>query len=166
MTGCVDNVDAMSSLLPRILCPASDRPSCDISIVKERPCQGSLQPFFPLKLEIHCSHCRHAVINTASSTKLTDMESTSLDCSSLLVILQDIKDTAQPDELTDFHHLKARQGMSQLELEDEVQTDLQHNQGLHKKPNVPHLHSPQLPLAAHWLSSSMRAFEWVRAQQG
>ena len=88
--------------------------------------------------------------------KLTDLETTSLDCSSLLVILQDIKDTAQPDELTVFHHLKARQGMSQLELEDEVQTDLQHNQGLHKRPNVPHLHSPQLPLAAHWLSSSIQ----------
>lgn len=37
---------------------------------------------------------------------------------------------AQPDELIDFHHLKARRGMSQLELEDEVATDLQKATGL------------------------------------
>lgn len=30
----------------------------------------------------------------------------------------------QPDELIDFHHLKLRKGMSQLELEDEVHSDL------------------------------------------
>lgn len=30
----------------------------------------------------------------------------------------------QPDELIDFHHLKLRKGMTQLELEDEVHTDL------------------------------------------
>ena len=27
---------------------------------------------------------------------------------------------AQPDELVDFHHLRARRGMSQLEIEDQV----------------------------------------------
>lgn len=37
---------------------------------------------------------------------------------------------AQPDELIDFHHLKSRRGMSQLELEDEVATDLQKATGL------------------------------------
>ena len=31
----------------------------------------------------------------------------------------------QPDELIDFHHLKSRRGLTQLELEDEVATDLQ-----------------------------------------
>ncbi|KAF7036389.1 hypothetical protein CFC21_047074 [Triticum aestivum] len=31
---------------------------------------------------------------------------------------------AQPDDLIDFYHLKSRKGMSQLELEDEVQDDL------------------------------------------
>ena len=34
-----------------------------------------------------------------------------------------------PDELIDFHHLKARRGMSQLEIEDEVATDLQRATG-------------------------------------
>ena len=36
----------------------------------------------------------------------------------------------QPDELIDFHHLKSRRGLSQLELEDEVATDLQKATGL------------------------------------
>ncbi|KAG6547730.1 hypothetical protein Mapa_010543 [Marchantia paleacea] len=36
---------------------------------------------------------------------------------------------AQPDDLIDFHHLKSRKGMSQLELEDEVQTDLKRATG-------------------------------------
>ncbi|KAL6516152.1 hypothetical protein OROGR_019457 [Orobanche gracilis] len=31
---------------------------------------------------------------------------------------------SQPDDLIDFYHLKSRKGMSQLELEDEVQDDL------------------------------------------
>ena len=33
---------------------------------------------------------------------------------------QEAASVAQPDELIDFHHLKARRGMSQLEIEDEV----------------------------------------------
>ena len=40
------------------------------------------------------------------------------------------KTASQPDELIDFAHLKARQGLSQLELEDEVATDLQRATGL------------------------------------
>lgn len=36
----------------------------------------------------------------------------------------------QPDELIDFIHLKSRRGLSQLELEDEVATDLQKATGL------------------------------------
>lgn len=36
---------------------------------------------------------------------------------------------AQPDELIDFHHLKARRGMSALEIEDEVASDLQRATG-------------------------------------
>ncbi len=43
---------------------------------------------------------------------------------------QDKQAMAQPDELIDFHHLKSRRGMSQLELEDEVATDLQKATGL------------------------------------
>ncbi|KAK9813120.1 hypothetical protein WJX72_009365 [[Myrmecia] bisecta] len=43
---------------------------------------------------------------------------------------KDARAAAQPDELIDFHHLKARKGMSQLEIEDEVQTDLQRATGL------------------------------------
>ena len=44
--------------------------------------------------------------------------------------LQDSHAHAQPDELIDFHHLKARRGMSQLEIEDQVQTDLQRATGM------------------------------------
>ncbi|CAD5177201.1 coatomer subunit beta-1-like [Musa acuminata AAA Group] len=36
---------------------------------------------------------------------------------------------AQPDDLIDFYHLKNRKGMSQLELEDEVQDDLKRATG-------------------------------------
>ncbi|KAF5727784.1 putative Coatomer subunit beta [Tripterygium wilfordii] len=36
---------------------------------------------------------------------------------------------AQPDDLFDFYHLKSRKGMSQLELEDEVQDDLKRATG-------------------------------------
>lgn len=46
------------------------------------------------------------------------------------MLLQDSHSQAQPDELIDFHHLKARRGMSQLEIEDQVQTDLQRATGL------------------------------------
>ena len=37
---------------------------------------------------------------------------------------------AQPDELIDFSHLKSKRGMTQLELEDEVATDLKRATGL------------------------------------
>ncbi|DBB17526.1 hypothetical protein WJX82_003794 [Trebouxia sp. C0006] len=43
---------------------------------------------------------------------------------------KDSQSQAQPDELIDFHHLKARRGMSQIEIEDQVQTDLQRATGL------------------------------------
>ncbi|XP_057788827.1 coatomer subunit beta-1-like [Salvia miltiorrhiza] len=36
---------------------------------------------------------------------------------------------SQPDDLIDFYHLKSRKGMSQLELEDEVQDDLKRATG-------------------------------------
>ncbi len=36
---------------------------------------------------------------------------------------------AQPDELVDFHHLRARRGLTQLEIEDQVATDLQRATG-------------------------------------
>ncbi|CAL5220396.1 g2403 [Coccomyxa viridis] len=42
----------------------------------------------------------------------------------------DSKSVTQPDELIDFIHLKSRRGLSQLELEDEVATDLQKATGL------------------------------------
>ena len=44
--------------------------------------------------------------------------------------MQDSKAITQPDELIDFIHLKSRRGLSQLELEDEVATDLQKATGL------------------------------------
>lgn len=40
------------------------------------------------------------------------------------------KSISQPDELIDFHHLKARRGMSKVELEDEVAADLARATGL------------------------------------
>lgn len=36
----------------------------------------------------------------------------------------DAKSISQPDDLIDFVHLKARRGLSQLEIEDEVSSDL------------------------------------------
>ncbi|KAL9235542.1 hypothetical protein vseg_010292 [Gypsophila vaccaria] len=42
---------------------------------------------------------------------------------------------AQPDDLIDFYHLKSRKGMSQLELEDEVQDDLKRATGGFTKEN-------------------------------
>ncbi|KAL2652816.1 hypothetical protein R1flu_020944 [Riccia fluitans] len=36
---------------------------------------------------------------------------------------------SQPDDLIDFHHLKSRKGLTQLEIEDEVQTDLKRATG-------------------------------------
>lgn len=46
------------------------------------------------------------------------------------VCAQDSKSVTQPDELIDFIHLKSRRGLTQLELEDEVATDLQKATGL------------------------------------
>lgn len=43
---------------------------------------------------------------------------------------QDIRSACQADDLIDFHHLKARKGLSQIEIEDEVTTDLQRAAGL------------------------------------
>ncbi|KAG9130180.1 hypothetical protein Leryth_018767 [Lithospermum erythrorhizon] len=40
---------------------------------------------------------------------------------------------SQPDDLIDFYHLKSRRGMSQLELEDEVQDDLRRATGAFTK---------------------------------
>ena len=37
---------------------------------------------------------------------------------------------AQPDELIDFHHLKMRKGLSKVELEDSVASDLARATGL------------------------------------
>ena len=48
----------------------------------------------------------------------------------LVVTAQDAAAVTQPDELIDFHHLKSRRGLTQLELEDEVATDLQKATGL------------------------------------
>jgi coatomer subunit beta len=43
---------------------------------------------------------------------------------------QELKSSAQPDELIDFHHLKARRGMTVMEVEDAVATDLQRATGI------------------------------------
>jgi len=42
---------------------------------------------------------------------------------------EEAKAVAQPDELVDFHHLRARRGLTQLEIEDQVATDLQRATG-------------------------------------
>ena len=45
--------------------------------------------------------------------------------------VQAAKAVAQPDELVDFHHLRARRGMSQLEIEDQVGSTMAALAGLH-----------------------------------
>ncbi|MEW5304789.1 MAG: hypothetical protein WDW36_007376 [Sanguina aurantia] len=42
----------------------------------------------------------------------------------------DTKSASQPDDLIDFHHVKSRKGLSQIEIEDEVSTDLLRATGL------------------------------------
>ena len=44
--------------------------------------------------------------------------------------------TAQPDEQIDFSHLKSRRGLTQLELEDEVASDLQRATGIADTANT------------------------------
>ena len=43
---------------------------------------------------------------------------------------QKAKSVAQPDELIDFHHLKMRKGLSKVEIEDSVASDLARATGL------------------------------------
>jgi coatomer subunit beta len=43
---------------------------------------------------------------------------------------QKAKAVAQPDELIDFHHLKMRKGLSKVEVEDSVASDLARATGL------------------------------------
>ncbi|CAL8470680.1 g10222 [Coccomyxa elongata] len=65
-----------------------------------------------------CNHSYAAMIKDKQSREAEEAKAT------------DKQAMAQPDELIDFHHLKSRRGMSQLELEDEVATDLQKATGL------------------------------------
>ncbi|MCE0480944.1 hypothetical protein HAX54_038253 [Datura stramonium] len=70
--------------------------------------------------KIWLSSCRESFVNMLSDKQLRETE--------------EIKAKAQvshsqPDDLIDFYHLKSRRGMSQLELEDEVQDDLKRATG-------------------------------------
>ena len=85
---------------------------------------GTLQACVP------CLYCLHK----ASSRLLHIGSQLVLLVTSLLIQyrlhVQSVKQAAQPDELIDFSHLKARKGLTQLELEDEVASDLQRATGL------------------------------------
>ena len=82
------------------------------------------------KLHLACTawHLSFEAMIIFSSIVVKRNDSSQSTC--LSPAMQEAKAAAQPDELIDFHHLKARRGMSQLEIEDEVQTDLQRATGL------------------------------------
>jgi len=73
---------------------------------------------------------RHPYTRNLNSETSGDSKNVCLHCGDVLAAVQDSQCQAQPDELIDFHHLKARRGMSQIEIEDQVQTDLQRATGL------------------------------------
>ncbi|CAK9210114.1 unnamed protein product [Sphagnum troendelagicum] len=64
--------------------------------------------------------CRESFVKMIADKHHREMEETK-------AIAQELY--AQPDDLIDFYHLKSRKGMSQLELEDEVQSDLKRAMG-------------------------------------
>ncbi|CAK9866541.1 unnamed protein product [Sphagnum jensenii] len=64
--------------------------------------------------------CRESFVKMITEKQHREMEETK-------AIAQE--SYAQPDDLIDFYHLKSRKGMSQLELEDEVQNDLKRAMG-------------------------------------
>eukprot|EP00271_Cylindrocystis_brebissonii_P013153 TRINITY_DN32762_c0_g1_i1.p1 TRINITY_DN32762_c0_g1~~TRINITY_DN32762_c0_g1_i1.p1 ORF type:complete len:955 (-),score=201.96 TRINITY_DN32762_c0_g1_i1:1049-3913(-) len=65
-------------------------------------------------------NCRQAFVTMITDKQRRDLEDSKAKAQVSL---------AQPDDLIDFVHLKSRKGMSQLELEDEVQNDLKRATG-------------------------------------
>ncbi|KAK4761062.1 hypothetical protein SAY87_005955 [Trapa incisa] len=70
--------------------------------------------------KIWLQSCRQSFVKMLSEKQLRETE----ESKAKTLISQ-----AQPDDLIDFYHLKSRKGMSQLELEDEVQDDLKRATG-------------------------------------
>ncbi|KAM3324615.1 coatomer subunit beta-1 [Capsicum chacoense] len=70
--------------------------------------------------KIWLSSCRESFVNMLSDKQLQESEE---------IKAKAQISHAQPDDLIDFYHLKSRRGMSQLELEDEVQDDLKRATG-------------------------------------
>ncbi|KAK4772342.1 hypothetical protein SAY86_014117 [Trapa natans] len=70
--------------------------------------------------KIWLQSCRQSFVKMLSEKQLCETE----ESKAKTLISQ-----AQPDDLIDFYHLKSRKGMSQLELEDEVQDDLKRATG-------------------------------------
>ncbi|KAK1386785.1 Coatomer subunit beta [Heracleum sosnowskyi] len=64
--------------------------------------------------------CRESFVQMLSDKQLRETEE---------IKAKALVSHAQPDDLIDFYHLKSRKGMSQLELEDEVQDDLKRATG-------------------------------------
>lgn len=75
----------------------------------------------PGLLQVWLADCRNAF--SALTTDKQDREAAEARAESA-------KTVSQPDDLIDFQHLKSRKGMSQLELEDEVTSDLARATGL------------------------------------
>ncbi|GLT85171.1 hypothetical protein SLE2022_033670 [Rubroshorea leprosula] len=70
--------------------------------------------------KIWLQSCRQSFVKMLSEKKLQETEELKAKAQ---------VSNAQPDDLIDFYHLKSRKGMSQLELEDEVQDDLKRATG-------------------------------------
>ncbi|KAK4585563.1 hypothetical protein RGQ29_022994 [Quercus rubra] len=70
--------------------------------------------------KIWLQSCRQSFVKMLSEKQLQETEE---------IKAKALISYAQPDDLIDFYHLKSRKGMSQLELEDEVQDDLKRATG-------------------------------------
>ncbi|VFQ94380.1 unnamed protein product [Cuscuta campestris] len=70
--------------------------------------------------KIWLTSCRESFVNMLSDKQLRETEETKAKAQS---------SHSQPDDLIDFYHLKSRKGMTQLELEDQVQDDLKRATG-------------------------------------
>ncbi|KAL3650116.1 hypothetical protein CASFOL_006519 [Castilleja foliolosa] len=70
--------------------------------------------------KIWLKSCRESFVKMLSDKQLRETEEIKAKAQTCL---------SQPDDLIDFYHLKSRKGMSQLELEDQVQDDLKRATG-------------------------------------
>ncbi|GFQ00398.1 coatomer subunit beta-1 [Phtheirospermum japonicum] len=70
--------------------------------------------------KIWLKSCRESFVKMLSDKQLRETEEIKAKAQTAI---------SQPDDLIDFYHLKSRKGMSQLELEDEVQDDLKRATG-------------------------------------